>query len=133
MNESQWQSLYEQACAVRERAYAPYSQFRVGAALLTTGGGVYLGCNVENAAYSPSLCAERGAIAAAVAAGDRELAAICIVADKLASPCGVCRQVLFQFGTQIRVRSYAADDPHKFQEWSSSELLPDGFELNPPG
>jgi cytidine deaminase len=129
MTETQWKELHQHAQTVRERAYAPYSKFLVGAALLSRQGNVYLGCNVENGAYSPCLCAERGAVAAAVAAGEREFVAVAIVATDLASPCGVCRQVLFEFGADIAVRAYAADAPDIYKTWTSGELLPDGFEL----
>ena len=90
----------EQAMA---NAYAPYSGFKVGAALLTKGGRVYLGCNIENASFSPTICAERTAIAKAVSEGEREFAAIAVVGGKdgvitdICPPCGVCRQVLSEF------------------------------------
>jgi cytidine deaminase len=129
MTEAQWRELYRHARAVRQQAYAPYSEFYVGAALLTASGNVYVGCNIENAAYSPCLCAERAAVATAVAAGERQYTAIAITASKLSSPCGVCRQVLHEFGADILVRSYAVDVPDIFKEWTSGELLPEGFEL----
>lgn len=88
------------ASRVRENAWAPYSGFAVGAAVLAADGRVFVGCNVENASYGLSVCAERNAVAAAVAAGARELTTIAIVtgADPPASPCGACRQVLAELG-----------------------------------
>ena len=95
--------LVELAFSAREKAYAPYSGFCVGAALLTEGGKVYLGCNIENAAYTPSNCAERTAFFKAVSEGEREFTAIAIVGGKegeacdFCAPCGVCRQVMMEF------------------------------------
>ncbi len=123
--------LIKAAIRARELAYAPYSNHRVGAALLTKGGKVYTGCNVENAAYSPSNCAERTAIFKAVSEGEREFTAIAVVGgigDNLSqrcAPCGVCRQVLAEFcdgnfriimGTEdnIAVSTLAELLPHSF-------------------
>ena len=93
-------SLKDAALAVRKNAHAPYSNFLVGAALRTPAGNVYVGCNVENVAYPEGTCAEAGAIAAMVAAGERELAEVYVVADSPAPvpPCGGCRQKLKEFG-----------------------------------
>jgi cytidine deaminase len=93
-------SLREAALAVRERAYAPYSRFRVGAAIRGASGAVYPGCNVENVAYPEGTCAEAGAIAAMVAAGETAIAEVYVVADSPVpvSPCGGCRQKLAEFG-----------------------------------
>ena len=92
--------LRQAALAVRERAHAPYSAFKVGAALRTTSGAVFAGCNVENVAYPQGTCAEAGAIAAMVAAGEREIAAVYVVAGSPmpVTPCGGCRQKLAEFG-----------------------------------
>ncbi len=92
--------LLPAAWEVRERAYAPYSKFHVGAALLGTDGVIYKGCNVENLSFGLTICAERNAIAQAVAAGCREFQALVVVADTHApvSPCGACRQVMAEFG-----------------------------------
>lgn len=92
-------NLIEAATAVRENAYAPYSKFKVGAAIRTTGGQVYVGCNVENVAYPEGTCAEAGAVAAMIAAGETEIAEVAVIADspKPVSPCGGCRQKLAEF------------------------------------
>ncbi len=98
--------LREAALAVRERAHAPYSAFKVGAALRTASGTVFSGCNVENVAYPEGTCAEAGAIAAMVAAGEREIAAVYVVADSPmpVTPCGGCRQKLAEFaGEDVEV------------------------------
>ncbi|MEL7343903.1 MAG: cytidine deaminase, partial [Pseudomonadota bacterium] len=93
--------LLEHARRVRENAYAPYSNFKVGAALQTTGGRVHVGCNVENVAYPEGTCAEAGAIAAMVAAGDTAIAEIAVIADSPTPvpPCGGCRQKLAEFAS----------------------------------
>ena len=99
-----YSQLLEKAIKARENAYAPYSHYMVGAALLTKGGKVYTGCNVENASYSPTNCAERTAFFKAISEGEREFEAIAIVAGKEGeslsencTPCGVCRQVMVEF------------------------------------
>ncbi len=100
MDQTQIDRLVAAATEVRNRAHAPYSGYMVGAAVLTTDGRVFAGCNVENASYGLSVCAERHAIAAAVAAGCRDFAGVAVVtqSDPPASPCGACRQVLAEFG-----------------------------------
>ncbi|HOL09636.1 MAG TPA: cytidine deaminase [Bacillota bacterium] len=97
--------LVAAAISARERAYAPYSNYKVGAALLTKQGKIYTGCNVENASYGASICAERTAVVKAVSEGETEFEAIAIVTDdpSLGSPCGICRQFLAEFGTDIRL------------------------------
>lgn len=92
-------SLIDAARAVRENAYAPYSKFKVGAALRTEGGSVYVGCNVENVAYPEGTCAEAGAIAAMVAGGETNITEVAVIADSPSpvTPCGGCRQKIFEF------------------------------------
>lgn len=99
--------LIEQARAAREKAYAPYSKFAVGASLLTSSGRVFTGCNVENLSFGLTICAERNAMFAAVAAGERKFTKIAIVSDSKTpvSPCGACRQVLAEFGLDLEVCS----------------------------
>ena len=112
----------------RKNAVAPYSGFAVGAALLTRSGSVYIGCNMENGAYSPSLCAERVAFGSAVAAGERDFAAIAVIGDgeDYCWPCGVCRQVMAEFcGDDFRV--IAAKDETDFALSTLGELLPHAF------
>lgn len=120
------QDLIEQAIAARQRAYAPYSNFQVGAALLAKDGRVFTGCNVENLSYGLTICAERNAVFAAVAAGVREFTAIAITADtrEPISPCGACRQVMAEFG-DFKVLSATLDG--KTFESTVSELLPRGM------
>jgi cytidine deaminase len=97
--------LLAEAEKAREKAYAPYSRFAVGAALLGKSGRVYPGCNIENASYGATICAERAALANAVSQGEREFSAIAIVADTAdaPAPCGICRQVLAEFGIGMTV------------------------------
>ena len=115
------------ARAAQARAHAPYSNFRVGAALLTREGDVVPGCNVENAAYPSSICAERGAVMTAVAAGRRdfELLVVATDGDAPTPPCGMCRQVLVEFAPALPVVSVARDGTA--HHWVVSELLPHPF------
>ncbi len=111
-------------------AYAPYSKFRVGAAVLTSDGRVFQGCNVENASHGLSICAERSAVSAAVTAGSRTFMALALVsdADGPASPCGACRQVLAEFAPSLLISSYGLNG--SVQQWTIAELLPHRFQLN---
>jgi cytidine deaminase len=111
----------------RQQAYAPYSHYDVGAALLTASGQVYTGCNVENASYSVSICAERAAAVKAVSSGDREFVNIAVVTADGGTPCGVCRQVLAEFGAHMRV--VVADLAGSYKAYRLDELLPDAFVL----
>lgn len=109
----------------REQAYAPYSQHAVGAALLTASGRVYSGCNVENASYGLTICAERTAAVTAACDGERDFVAIAVASEHGVTPCGACRQVLSEFGPDMRVLVAAADGSHR--DYRLSELLPDHF------
>lgn len=126
--------LIRQAHEARQRAYTPYSGFKVGAALLTRAGKVYLGCNIENAAYDPTNCAERTAFFKAVSEGEREFEAIAIVGGKdgdsalqMCAPCGVCRQVMMEFCNPKEFRIMLEDGKDGFKAFTLEELLPLGF------
>jgi cytidine deaminase len=127
MNAVDWNALQTAARAALGNAYAPYSRFQVGAAALARDGRVFTGVNVENASYGLTVCAERNAIAAAVGAGAREIAALVIVSsgDVATPPCGACRQVLYEFPPAFPIRSYAKDGTHV--ESASDTLLPHAF------
>ena len=126
MDDAAWEELRQVAEAARENAYAPYSDFRVGAALMTESGAVYSGCNVENASYGATICAERAALAAAVAAGERTPRALVIVTGALrpTPPCGICRQVLAELAPSLVIRSHAGSATADFD---LAELLPNAF------
>ncbi len=121
----EWAHLIEKAGEARMRAYAPYSNYSVGAALLTADGKVFTGCNVENAVYPLGLCAERVAIFKAVSEGHRDFLAIAIVTKNGGSPCGSCRQVMHEFAPEMRV--VIADETGHVRETTVAELLPDSF------
>ena len=122
------EELCRAAWAMLDRAYAPYSHFRVGAALECRDGTVFTGCNIENAAYSPSICAERVAVSKAVSEGHRDFARIAIAADtdRFTSPCGVCRQVLWEFAPDLEVLLY--NRRGEIQELTLRQLLPYSFD-----
>lgn len=119
-------TLINKAIASKERAYVPYSEFRVGAAVLTDDGKIYTGCNIENSSYTPTICAERTAIFKAVSEGSLKIKAIAIVADaKDTYPCGVCRQVLREFGRDAEIIIANSEDDYK--TYTLEELLPHSF------
>lgn len=117
-------NLIAVATAAKAAAYAPYSKFAVGAALLTKSGRIFSGCNVENLSLGLTICAERAAVAAAVVAGDKEFVMISVVTDskKPAVPCGACRQVLAEFNPTMRI--FAATTKGEVEEFELAELLP---------
>ena len=117
--------LVKQAIEARENAYAPYSNYKVGAALLGRSGKVYTGCNVENASYPLTTCAERAAVAKAVSEGEQSFVAIAVATENAGSPCGACRQVLREFGKKIVV--LISDIEGNYRETKVGDLLPDSF------
>ena len=123
------EELIKAAMEAKEHAYAPYSHFRVGAALLTKSGKVYQGCNIENAGYSPTNCAERTAFFKAVYEGEREFAAIAINGDgdDYLYPCGVCRQVMAEFCAPDEFLILSGDAPETCRQFTLREILPFGF------
>lgn len=133
MEQSCIEKLIETAIAQLDYSYAPYSNFKVGAALLTKNGDIYTGCNIENAAYTPTNCAERTAFFKAVSEGVRDFQAICIVGGKdgvlteYAAPCGVCRQVMMEFCNPKTFQIILAIDKERYDIYTLEELLPQGF------
>jgi cytidine deaminase len=126
LNEAIRRELIELACQARKKAYAPYSQYQVGAVLLTASGRHFTGCNVESAAYPTTMCAERVAIYKAVSEGEREFLAVAVVTDNGGSPCGSCRQVMAEFGLETVV--LIADTAGQLRsEKTVAELLPGAF------
>lgn len=124
-----WPALKAAALAVQARAYVPYSNYRVGAALLTASGEIVAGCNVENATFGATCCAERTAVFAAVAAGHLAFRAVAVVTNGAApgTPCGICRQVLAEFGNDLDVLCFTPDGIE--QHYRLSDLLPHAFTL----
>ena len=128
--------LIQEAFLAREQAYCPYSDFAVGAALLTGSGKIYHGCNIENASYSVANCAERTAVFKAVSEGEKEFVAIAVVGGKKGTPpvdytypCGVCRQVMAEFGNPEEFRILVAKDVNDYKTFILKELLPESFTL----
>ena len=125
--------LIQEAITAMQYSYSPYSHFRVGAALLTKSGKIYRGCNIENAAYTPTNCAERTAFFKAVSEGELKFDAICIVGGKdgvleeYAPPCGVCRQVMMEFCDPETFKIILATDETRYTVFTLKELLPLGF------
>jgi cytidine deaminase len=119
------EELVAKAIAARQLAYAPYSNYFVGAAVLAKDGTVILGCNVENASYPAAICAERVALTAAIAQGKREFEAIAVATRDGGSPCGICRQVMAELGLDMKV--YTSDEQGNFRTTTVRDLLPDSF------
>lgn len=124
-SEGRRRKLEEAACAVRERAYAPYSEFKVGAAIMTGSGAIYDGANIENASYGLTICAERAAIAKAMSAGERSIQAVAVCTENGVTPCGACRQVIREFAADCPV--YLVDGEGRRRETSLAALLPESF------
>jgi len=126
-------TLIEAAIAVRKHAYAKYSQFLVGAGLLTDDGSIYVGCNVENVSYGLTNCAERSAVFAAVAAGQRRFSLLAIASAGGVTPCGACRQVLAEFAPELPILLIDVNQPGTIVEVNLRDLLPGAFGLPDPG
>ena len=133
-NEQKIKELIKLATQARENAYVPYSNYMVGAALLAKSGKIYTGCNIESCSYTPTTCAERVALVKAVSEGEREFSAIAVIGGPKAgidegapeaAPCGVCRQFLYEFGTDIQI--ICAKAPDSYYTKTISEMLPHGF------
>lgn len=124
--------LISEAYKAKEYSYAPYSNFHVGAALCTDYGRIYRGCNIENAAYSPTNCAERTAFFKAVSEGERKFRGIAIVGDKeeYLAPCGVCRQVMMEFCNPKEFQVILAKNPTDYKVYTLEELFPGAFSAN---
>ena len=133
MDETTAKKLIETAIAQLPMAYVPYSHFHVGAALLAADGQIFTGCNIENAAYTPSNCAERTAFFKAVSQGVRDFTAICVVGGQdgvlteFTPPCGVCRQVMMEFCDPETFQIILATDIEHYQIFTLKEILPMGF------
>lgn len=133
MTQTQTETLIETAIEQLAFSYTPYSHFKVGAALLAKNGTIYTGCNIENAAYTPTNCAERTAFFKAVSEGVREFDAICIVGGKegvledFAPPCGVCRQVMMEFCQPDEFQIILAKGKDDYQIYTLKDLMPQGF------
>jgi cytidine deaminase len=128
ISRSEAERLVLAASDARGRAYAPYSGYKVGAALLTLDGKIYGGCNVENSSYGLCVCAERCAMGSAVCAGQQEFRAIAVVTEDIGSPCGACRQFFVEFNPEMTV--ILADASGKRKTYTAKQLLPDYFLLN---
>lgn len=133
MDKKQIEEMIDLAIGQLKYSYTPYSNFKVGAALLTKSGKLYTGCNIENAAYTPTNCAERTAFFKAVSEGEREFQAICVVGGKdgvlteYAAPCGVCRQVMMEFCNPETFRIILATSKEQYDIFTLKEMLPLGF------
>lgn len=133
MEQKQIVTLIEKALETREFSYSPYSNYMVGAAVMTAEGEIYTGCNIENAAYGPTNCAERTAIFKAVSEGKRSFTAIAVVGGKrgsagdYAAPCGVCRQVMMEFCKPEEMQVIVAKSTEEYKVFTLAQLLPEGF------
>jgi len=129
VNRQVQQQMIEAACQVRAAAYAPYSRFLVGAAILTADRQLVTGCNVENASYGLTLCAERVALCAAVAAGHRQFLGLAIASSVGCPPCGACRQVLAEFCPDLPIYLVAVDAGRRVTRTTLAKLFPGRFDL----
>lgn len=127
MIDSDWSELASRALQVQQRAYAPYSEFSVGAAILSLEGNIFGGCNVENASYGLGICAERNAVAAMIASGDKRNASALVASRGAVSPCGACRQVLSEFGSGFPIALLDSETGQIQGTYSIQELLPSAF------
>ena len=129
LNDDMRIDLIKSAIKASQNAYAPFSNFKVGAALLAENGEVFLGCNIENSSYGATICAERTALVKAVSDGTRSFSAIAVVSDKnqMTYPCGICRQFMFEFMPDAEV--IVSDLAFNFKTYKVSELIPHGFRL----
>jgi cytidine deaminase len=127
-----WEELTRAAAEVQKRAYAPYSRYHVGAAVLGGSGRIYAGCNVENASYGLALCAERSAIAQMIAAADKDPRACVVITPGpiIGTPCGMCRQTLAEFAADLPILLCVADAAVAPVETTLRALLPDAFGAN---
>jgi cytidine deaminase len=131
MTDASWTPLIDRALDVRGRAYAPYSHFMVGAAILAADGNIYVGANVENASYGLTICAERAAVASAIAAGQSQFLALAVATPRGQTPCGACLQVLSEFCRDVPIMLVDAEAPTKRRETTLRDLLPHGFHIPP--
>lgn len=129
MDKANKEQLVTAALQTRQQAYAPYSNFLVGAALVTEDGTVFTGTNVENASYGLTICAERVAACTAASAGHRKITAVAVAATGGVSPCGACRQFLAEFGGSMDVYMVDANNPGQVKQMSLADLLPEQFNL----
>jgi cytidine deaminase len=125
------EAVIRAAIDVRQRAYAKFSGFHVGAALLAANGDIYAGCNVENSSYGLTICAERAAVFNAVAAGQRQFQLLVVATAGGGSPCGACRQVLAEFALQLPILLVNVDRPNDVVELNLRDLLPRAFAMSP--
>ena len=127
MTSDQRQALIAAACEIRRQAHAPYSKFHVGAAILTASGKIITGCNVENASYGLTICAERSAVTSAIAAGEKDWLAMAVATPGGHSPCGACRQVIVEFAPNLPILLVDSDHPDRIVETDMTTLLPGRF------